>query len=119
MHKTISIKDIHHPHSIQLVRMIGSPLDEKNHNVPIVESEDLFHYAFQNRIGLLYLEKLDMNNCLNSLRDKYDQLRFRERETRITAMRASSLLKSIEIPHFVFMTLYPFSCVTNDVELIT
>lgn len=104
--------------TLRLMQGIGTPWTVTGNSYPIEESRELFEHAFKNRVGLFYLESLKSKGKLNHLENEWEDLIDREKETHITAVRASNLLNEIDVPYIVFMSFYPFPATPNDVEFI-
>ena len=104
--------------TIRLLRMIGTPFEPGRVWEEAEESEELFQYAFKNRIGLLYLLALKEKGKLNALSRKYDELNFRAKETLVTAVRASEVLNDTGVDYIIFKTIRPYPATPNDVDII-
>lgn len=105
--------------SYLLLEMLGSPLLKGGSPISLYESEDLFNHAFKNRIGLFYLDSLCKAGKLNKLKGQYKELKERERETFITASRASKILSDDQVKHVVIKTLRPYPATPNDVDVLS
>lgn len=101
-----------------LLRIIGSPLLDKNPECEHVESEELFRYAFRNNIEMLYFQALDMSGKLNQLRAKSGEIRARQLDTTKTVCRLSGVLQQGHIPHAVTKTLRPYPGTPNDIDCL-
>jgi len=104
--------------SYEVLRILGSPLISKNVKNEVIESKELFEHAYENRVGLLYLDILRREGKLHILTEEYKNLRDRQIQTRITLARACELVNDLHVPYFVTMTERPFPYISNDVELV-
>ncbi|MCR4432274.1 MAG: nucleotidyltransferase family protein [Tepidanaerobacteraceae bacterium] len=105
-----------HP-AIELLRIIGSPFLADRAENP-VESNELYQYAFKNRIGLLYLLALKERDRLDGLWEEYEKLDYRMRETLVTAARVAKVLNEAGINYVVFKTIRPYPATPNDTDII-
>ena len=67
---------------------------------------------------MLYLLSLKEKGKLNDLRQKYDELDFRAKETLITAVKAAKVLNDAEIDYVIFKTFRPYPATPNDVDIV-
>ena len=104
--------------TIELLRVIGSPFGDFGTTEDPAESEELYYYAFKNRVGLLYLEALKRRSKLSKLRSEYEELDYRARETLVTAARVATVLNQAHIPYVLFKTLRPYPATPNDVDVV-
>jgi len=104
--------------TVNLLRIIGSPfLPDSQLEYPD-ESLALYNYAFANRVELLYLEALKRKGKPNILRQQYEELHFRYRETLTTVARIAGLFNSSAVPYVVFKTVRPYAATPNDVDIL-
>jgi hypothetical protein len=101
-----------------VLRIIGSPLIDRQADQEIVESEELYRYAFSNNVEMLYLERLEETANLDSLGETCADVRARQAQTLKTVCRLSSVLKAGGIPHAVTKTLRPYPGTPNDVDTL-
>ncbi len=102
---------------IEITRVIGSPFLAYQSG-DLVESDELYQYAFKNRIALLYLLALKHRGALDRLREQYERLANRAHETLVTAARVATVLSSERIPYVVIKTVRPFPATPNDVDVL-
>lgn len=102
----------------QLLIMIGTPFELGKVWEEPEESEELYQYAFKNRIGLLYLLALKERDKLNVLIPKYEELDIRARETLVTAARAAKVLNDVGVNYVIFKTFRPYPATPNDVDIV-
>jgi hypothetical protein len=103
--------------TIDLLRIIGSPFGVSGIERPI-ESDELYQYAFKNRLGLLYLSALKEQDKLDKLIQEYEMLDRRAYETRLTAARVAQVFDTAGIPYVLFKTLRSYPATPNDVDVI-
>jgi hypothetical protein len=104
--------------TLKLLRQIGTPFETgKKYDEP-EESEDVYNYAFKNRIGILYLLKLKNSDCLEKLKTEYENLSFRAKETMVTAAKAGKILSEAGIDYVIFKTIRPYPATPNDVDIV-
>ena len=105
--------------TVKILRMIGSPF-ASGQNLPENKDEDskLYDCAEKNKIGLLYLEALKKDGCLNKLQSEYEKHKKNRIEHLTTAVRISSLLNSQKVRYAVIKSIMPFPYVPNDVDIL-
>ena len=102
-----------------LLNIIGSPF-----NPPILEpnyedSIELYEIARKNKIGLLFLEKLEEKGKLNNeLQLEINKQREAHETLRTTAERAASILNKSDCKYAVVKSKYPFPVVLSDVDIL-
>jgi len=105
--------------TVKILRTIGSPFaSEQELFENKKEDLKLYECAEKNKIGLLYLDALKEEGCLNKLQSEYEKHKKNQREHLTTAVRISSLLNSKKIKYCVVKSLMPFSFVPNDVDIL-
>ncbi len=106
--------------SLELLRIIGSPLAPNEEARPDVEeSLGLYNLAMKNKISLLYLETLERQRKLRELEEKYNEakaeyLTFIDEVTRI-----SRVLEDGGISFAIYKTIRPYPALPNDIDIIT
>lgn len=109
--------------TIKFLRTIGSPFAlEQKRELPKNKDEalELYNYATKNKIGLAYLESLKDQGKLEEfgLRRKYEEVKKKHDEQRITASKTSELFNSYDINYAIFKSIMPFPATPNDVDII-
>jgi len=101
-----------------LLQIIGSPLLDQKPKCDLIESEELFKYAFRNNVEMLYFQALEENGKLDTLRTTRDELIARQRDTTKSVCRLSGVLQQGNIPHAVTKTLRPYPGTPNDIDCL-
>lgn len=104
--------------TVQLLREIGTPFEPNKVWAESEESQEIYRYAFKNRVGLLYLLRLKQLGRLDSLTSDYERLDFRARETMVTAARAGRILSQAGFDYVIFKTIRPYPATPNDVDIL-
>lgn len=104
--------------TIKLLRIIGSPFVTRRTLTEPEESTELFDYAFKNRVGLLYLIALKNSGQLKQLQPQYEQLKYRCKETFVTAERVARILNEANIEYVIYKTIRPYPATPNDTDII-
>jgi hypothetical protein len=104
--------------TLQLLRIIGSPLLPGVPGRDLQESESLFKLAFRNNVEMLYLAALENAGQLRTLRAQRDMIAARQRDTLKTVCRLSSVLQQASIAHAVTKTLRPYPGTPNDIDCL-
>ncbi|MDH5644372.1 MAG: nucleotidyltransferase family protein [Candidatus Heimdallarchaeota archaeon] len=101
-----------------LLKIIGSPLLEKKPEADLIESDELFRYAFRNNVEMLYFQALEEAGKLDTLRATRDEIIARQRDTAKTICRLSEVLRHDDIPHAMTKTLRPYPGTPNDIDCL-
>lgn len=104
--------------TIQLMQIIGSPLLQTQPASEIIESQELFDFAFKNNVEMLYLNRLEEAGKLDLLRELRDEFYERQNQTQKTICRLSSVLQDDNIPHAITKTLRPYPGTPNDIDAL-
>lgn len=104
--------------SIELLKIIGSPLINKKFTGKIIESKELFNYAFRNNIEMLYCQKLVDSNNLSILIIKFTELKKRVLDSQKSVIKISKILKKENIIHAVTKTIRPYPATPNDSDIL-
>lgn len=105
--------------TVKLLRTIGSPFaSEQELSENKDENLELYDCAEKNKIGLLYLEVLKKDGCLNKLQSEYEKHKKNQIEHLTTAIRISNLLNSKKVKYAVIKSIMPFPYVPNDVDIL-
>ena len=104
--------------TVQLLKILGSPLlNEFTCDKP-VESKDLYSFAFKNNVEMLYFEKLGAPSNLEILNDVYTDIRGRQKETLKSIAKFSSVLESGNIAYGITKTIRPYRGTPNDIDAL-
>jgi len=101
-----------------LLQIIGSPLLEAQPDSKVIESKELFDYAFKNNVEMLYVQRLEKSGKLIELQDTCRDIRERQQQTLKTIHRLSSVLQAGNIPHAITKTIRPYPGTPNDVDTL-
>jgi len=101
-----------------LLGIIGSPLLDKQPDVAVVESRELFDYAFKNNVEMLYVNRLEESGKVSELSEDCQEIRARQKQTLKTIHRLSSVLQAGDIPHAITKTIRPYPGTPNDVDTL-
>lgn len=104
--------------TVKLLRCVGSPFMTSFVSSELEESQELFEYAFKNKMALLYLDALKKKGILHKLAPEYKKQSKRCRETLITAAKIAKLLEGVGAGYVVYKTLRSFPSTPNDVDVI-
>lgn len=109
--------------TINLIRIIGSPfLGNKIYKDRPLSRPDinlLYDHAFENRVELLFLQRIKSFPWFTSeIEAIYKNLIEREKLTKSVAIRASSVLKNVNVPHVVFKSIKPYPATPNDTDIL-
>lgn len=103
--------------TLRLLRTIGSPF-VPDVDPPRTVATDLYTYARNNRLPLLYLSALrkwgKLGNLAETYRDRYE----RSLGTFDAIARASAVLGAARIPYVLFKTIRPYRETTVDIDVI-
>ena len=105
-------------HTLEVLKQIGTPFEPNKIWDEPEESEEIYRYAFKNRVGLLYLLKIKEFELLDRLSNEYEKLDFRAGETMATAGRAGKVLNKAGIDYVIFKTIRPYPATPNDVDIL-
>lgn len=100
--------------------IIGSPYKESKTDSTYLDNiDDLFYFAFENRVGLLFLEQCEKKNIKLSefCKDQLQTLRKRKKDTEDVIIKLTLKLNEIGQGKWVlFKTLKPFPSTPNDTD---
>ncbi len=109
--------------TVQVLQRIGSPA-----GVPPALSQDSpylrnlieqeFEWAWENRIGLLYLLSIPENLLTDELIERRFELSDREAKTFEVIQRVSNHLNNTNIGYIIFKTFRPFPFTPNDTDIL-
>lgn len=109
--------------TIQVVRSLGTPAGKgfdlqrtAPSSLDVVNLE--FQWAWDNRIGLLYLLSIQEGLLSKNLIEKRASLIERQAETTSVMRRVCTLLNKIDIPYVIFKTVRPFPFTPNDIDVL-
>ncbi len=113
------MNNINSNNTIALLKIIGSPyandifLDSGYH----YNLEELYKYAFSNRVELLFLKALDDHGMLKGFEKKKEEMELRCTVTRKIAANTSKILYDAHIDHVVFKSIKPYPATPNDTDI--
>ncbi len=104
--------------TIQLLKILGSPLLTRYKCTDPVESKDLYQFAFKNNVEMLYFEKLDAPSGLKTLKDDYAEIRERQKQTLKSIAKFSNVLEEGGIDYGITKTIRPYRGTPNDIDAL-
>ena len=104
--------------TIRLLKSIGSPFVMERAFGEDRECDELFNYAFKNRIGLLYLDRLEKRGRIENLRKQYDKLLHRHKETLVTVANLAKVFNNGGVDYVIMKTIRPYLNTPNDVDVL-
>lgn len=104
----------------KLIKLIGTPFDYKIiQDVSDNELIELYDFAFENRVALLYLSKYRKEGWNKFLEKKYKDLKEREEKTFDVISRLASKLNDFDKDNYiVFKSIKPYPATPNDTDVI-
>jgi len=105
--------------TIKILKIIGSPFAPTTETPKDgKEALELFTYAVNNRMPLLYLETLKRQEKLNGLKTNYEQRYAKYLKFLDTMVKTSNFLDSLNVEHVVVKTLKPYPSTPNDIDIL-
>lgn len=105
--------------TLRLLRILGSPMSIGSQaELSSADALDLFEYAFENRIALLYLDSLREKKALSSLNAQYREQNNRYEQSEVTVARLAELLNKAGFRYAIMKTLKPYRATPNDVDVL-
>lgn len=106
----------------KLVSFLGSPFVKEDTSSEISFSDkeklELYKVAYNNKVGLFFLQRLKDTGKLSPLEDKYALDMERYNETLITAMNLSSAISEYTRDFAIFKFFKPFPNTPSDVDAL-
>ncbi len=106
----------------KLVSFLGSPFVKEGTSSEISFSDEekleLYKIAYNNKVGLFFLQRLKDTGQLSPLEDKYASDMERYNETLITAMNLSSAISEYTGDFAIFKFFKPFPNTPSDVDAL-
>jgi hypothetical protein len=106
----------------KLVSFLGSPFvsEDTSNGIKFSEEEklELYKIAYNNKVGLFFLQRLKDVGELTPLEDKYALDKERYNETLITAMNLSSAISEYTSDFAIFKFFKPFPHTPSDVDAL-
>ena len=103
--------------AMQLIRMIGLPPYCPRIG-QCAESEELFDFAFRNRIAFLYLDALESQGRLDRLCNQYERLSNRYNKLHVSVRSLTHKLEGTSVPYVLFKTMRYYPEIANDIDLL-
>jgi len=117
--KEIGIKLVDKNQTINILSLIGSPFCKTNPaSFGNCTSQDFFQCAKNNKISLLFLDKLKDNQCLNGFEIDYEILCKKKLEHLITIKKIAHFLNKKGCKYIIVKSIMPFPYIPNDVDII-
>jgi hypothetical protein len=102
-----------------VVQTIGTPFNPPQHDrLDGFGAMDLYYFARNNKIGLLFLEALPENALVGEIRAELKQQREYNRNLKLTALRMAGTLNKVNCKYAIIKSHFPFPAVPADVDLI-
>jgi hypothetical protein len=102
-----------------VVKTIGTPFNKPlKDQLNGFEIIDLYNFAKNNKIGLLFLESLPENILVGEIREELEKQREYHRNLKQTAIRIATLLNTVGCKYAIIKSHFPFPAVPADVDLI-
>jgi len=107
-------------HQEKLIKLIGTPFIESlKQDISDQELLDLYDFAFENRVALLYLTLYRKNDWSHSLEEKYRKLKDREEKTLDVIARLALKLNEFNKDNYIiFKSIKPYPATPNDTDVI-
>ncbi|MFZ5633033.1 MAG: hypothetical protein ACOY40_09325 [Bacillota bacterium] len=83
-----------------------------------IESSDIYRYAFNNKVSLLYLDTLSRHGCVNELRDVYDKELLQYSRIIDGINKVAKILNENSVDYVVIKTIRPYPSLHGDIDVL-
>lgn len=102
-----------------ILNIVGTPFSEPNFDgLEKYNVKELYQIAFNNKIGLLFLESLAKENKIGKLQSELNEQKKRKELQQNTWERTVDVLNKTKCKYAVIKSIFPFSAIPNDIDIL-
>jgi len=102
-----------------ILNIVGTPFNEPNFDgLEKYDVKELYQTAFNNKIGLLFLESLAEKNKIGELTVELESQRKLKLQQQNTWQRTADVLNKTGCKYVIIKSIFPFPAIPNDVDVL-